>query len=234
MARTPAGSSCCARYPLPMIGWVVVAGLGALALLVLRRVFAGHPRPEVPPQVLRAREMAFLAAAADATYPAGGAIPTSGSQARVAERTDAWMAQVDPGMRLLMRLLFFLVEHATVLFPAPGRGGFRRFSSLAPHQREAALRGWATSALPPRRLVFQSLRAVVTMAYLSDAAVLREVGLAPRDVEVAPGPADLLFPPIGHGPESIRFGPEDLRDVAGPATLACDAPLDPRYAGGAS
>lgn len=213
-----------------MLAWVGIALVGVVLLLAARRVFAGYPRPAAPARVLSAGELAFLSAAADATYPAGGAISASGVEAHVAERTDAWMAEVDPGMRRLMRLLFFLVEHATVFFPAPGRGGFRRFSRLEPRQREAALRGWSASGFAPRQLVFQSLRAVLTLGYLAHPAVLRELGLAPRAIEAAPCQADLLFPPIGRGPESIRFAREDLRDVEAPATLACDAPLDPRYA----
>ncbi|MEE2679188.1 MAG: hypothetical protein VX546_11470 [Myxococcota bacterium] len=96
--------------------------------------------------------------------------------------TDRWLVRVEPRVRLLMRLLFFLVEHATLFFPAPGWGGWRRFSSLRPEQREAALEGWRTSRLGPRRLVFQALRSIVAMGYLSYPPVLRELGIAPRSI----------------------------------------------------
>ena len=209
----------------------IFLGVGAvIALLAARRVWGGYPQPAAPPRALARRELALLTAAADGVFPPGGAIAASGSDADVAERTDIWIAEVAPMMRTLMRLLFFLMEHATLIFPAPGRGGFRRFSSLDAEQREAVLRAWAESSLPPRRLVFHSLRAVLGMSYLADPSVLRDLGLAPRDVEPGYCEADLLFPPIGHGPEAIRIEPEDLRDVEAPATLACDAALDPRYA----
>lgn len=208
---------------------LISACVALVALLAARRVWLGYPVPAVPGRVLARRELGLLTAAADAVFPPGGAITASGSDADVAERTDIWIAEVAPLMRSLMRLLFFLVEHATLFFPAPGRGGFRRFSSLDAEQREAVLRGWAESSLPPRRLVFQSLRAVLSMSYLADPSVLRELGLAPRDVEPRYCEADLLFPPIGHGPDAIRIEPDDLREVEGPATLASDAPLDPRY-----
>lgn len=216
--------------------WIgVIGAIGTLLLgLIAWRGFAGYEKPAVRGRVLARRELGFLAAAADATFPAGGAITASGSDAEIPERTDAWIAEVSSEIRVLMRLLFCLVEHATLFFPAPGRGGFRRFSSLDAGQREAALRGWAESRLPPRRLVFQSLRAVLTMGYLSDASVLRELGLAPRALEPGICEADLLFPPIGHGAEAIRFQPEDLHDVEAPTQLADEAPLDPRYAEPAS
>ncbi|MBW2267791.1 MAG: hypothetical protein JRH16_04375 [Deltaproteobacteria bacterium] len=209
-------------------GLLVCAGL--VALLAARRVWVGYPPPPAHVRVLGRREFGFLTAAADTVFPPGGAISASGSDAEVAERTDVWIGEVAPFLRVLMRLLFFLVEHATLFFPAPGRRGFRRFSSLDAAQREAVMSGWAESSLGPRRLVFESLRAVLTMSYLSDPAVLRELGVAPRDIEPGYCEADLLFPPIGHGPDAIRIEPEDLRDVEAPATLACDAPLDPRYA----
>jgi hypothetical protein len=218
-----------ARYHAGMWLEALIVFGGGAALLAARRVWAGYPPPAVPSRVLARRELGALSAAADAVFPAGGAISASGSDAEVAERTDNWLAEITVSMRVLVRLLLFLVEHATLFLPAPGRGGFRRFSSLAPEQRDAVLRGWAGSGLAPRRLVFQSLRAVLTMSYLSDPSVLRELGLAPRDVEPGYCEADLLFPPIGHGPEAIRVEPADLRDVEAPAQLACDAPLDPRY-----
>lgn len=149
---------------------------------VLVRVFWGHAPPAAPLRSLSRREAAFVTSAAAAIFPAGGAVPPSGGEARVAAHTDRWLAQVEPRVRVLMRLLFFLVEHATLFFPAPGLDGFRRFSSLRPDQREAALEGWRTSRLGPRRLVFQGLRAIVTMGYLSHPPVLRELGLAPRDI----------------------------------------------------
>ena len=102
------------------------------------------------------------------------------------------------------RLLFLLVEHATLLFPAPGPRGFRRFSSLAPAQREAALDGWRTSRLFPRRLVFASLRALLTNAYVADPGVLRGLGLTPFAIDTPVCEADLLYPPIGRPPAAIR------------------------------
>lgn len=182
-----------------MLLWIL---LGALLGYAGARVFLGHP-PAQGFRVLARREVAFLNAASDAIYPPGAGLP-SGSEARVPESLDAYLEIVPPRMRRLMRLLFLLVEHATLLFPAPGSRGFRRFSSLEPEQREAALDGWRTSRLFPRRLVFASLRALLTNAYVADPGVLRGLGLTPFAIEPPVCEADLLYPPIGRPPAAIR------------------------------
>ena len=153
--------------------WLLVGGALGYAG---GRVFLGYPAAPGF-RVLARREVAFLNAAADAIYPPGAGLP-SGPEARVAESLDGYLEIVPPRMRRLMRLLFLLVEHATLLFAAPPPRGRRRFSSLAPEQRAAALDGWRTSPLFPRRLVFSSLRALLTNAYVADPAVLR--GARPR------------------------------------------------------
>jgi choline dehydrogenase-like flavoprotein len=162
-----------------MIGWLA---LGAALGWAWVRVFAGHPSPGVTLRVLSRREVALLDAAGAATFPAGGAIPPSGAEAGIASYVDRWLASVNPRMRRLMRLLFFLVEHATLFLPAPGRGGFRRFTSLRPEQQVAVLEGWRTSQWPARRLVFHSLRAILTMGFFAHPPVLRQLGLEPRKV----------------------------------------------------
>jgi hypothetical protein len=174
------------------------------------RFFAGYPRPTVPLRALAPREHATIAAAALASYPAGGAIPPSGLEAGIPQHVDRFVAAQAPGTRVLMRLLFVLVEHATILFPAPGKGGFRRFSSLDEAQQVAYLRGWQRSSLLPRRLVFVSLRAILTMGYFADPVVLRTLGLAPRAIDTPVIEADLLWPRVGAPRSAIRYRPEDL------------------------
>jgi hypothetical protein len=133
-----------------------------------------------------------------------------------------------------MRLLFFLIEHGTLLFPAPGRRGFRRFSSLPREQAAQALEGWRTSRLFPRRLVFVSLRAILTMGFFAHPPVLRQLGIAPRRIESPVCEADLLYPPIGRGPEAIPYTRADLSPPRANAPLSPDAPPHPDYAGEAA
>jgi hypothetical protein len=122
-------------------------------------------------------------------------------------------------MRRLMRLLFFLVEHSTALFAAPAPRGRRRFSSLSAEQRTAALDAWRTSGWFPRRLVFASLRALLTNAYVADPAVLQRLGLTPWAIETPVCEADLLYPPVGRPPSAIRH--------AAAGAPSDGAPLDP-------
>ena len=139
----------------------------ALALLAigLRRLGLGYPA--TPLAALARREAAFVEAAADAMFPPGGEIPESGVEAGIPGYVDRYLESLPGRQRLLIRALFLLMEQATLLFPAPGWGGWRRFSALAPAQRAAALDGWRLSRLSPRRLVFLALRSLLTMGYFS-------------------------------------------------------------------
>jgi hypothetical protein len=202
---------------------VTLLGLITLALLswALLRFAAGYGRRDPAFGQLSAREYALVCAAADAAFPPGGAIPLSGTQAGIPAHVDRYLAALPARNRLLIRLLFVLIEHATLIFKAPGWDGWRRFSALSLEQRMAVLEGWARSKFQPRRLVFQGLRAVLTMGYFARPAVLRAMGLAPLAIETPVVDADLLYPPIGQPKRAIRFGVAD-RDRAVPRT-----PLDP-------
>lgn len=213
------------------------AALVLVAALVVAgglRLLAGYPRPAVAARVLSRREMAFLASVADAMFPPGGVVPPSGTEAGISAYTDRYVGAVPARLRLLMRCLFLLVEQATLVFPAPPPRGWRRFSSLGPQQRVAVLEGWRTSRFFPRRLVFSSLRAILAMGYFSDPAVLRQLRLAPYAIETPVVEADLLYPPVGEGPQAVRFGPQDLTPPGPRPPLDLDGPLHPAYAEGAS
>lgn len=206
--------------------WVL---LGALGFVGFRRVFLGYPASPVGVKALAARELATVRAAARVIFPAGGAIEASGDSARVGQHTDRFVHAQNSSNRVLMHLLFFAVEHGTLVFPSHGPGRFRRFSDLRSDQQLAYLEGWRQSERPERRLVFMSLRAIVTMGYFADPGVLRSLGLSPREIESPVIPADLLWPAVGEHPQDIRFGPEDVVDLEPPAPLEPDAPLHPDY-----
>lgn len=190
------------------LAFAVLLGLGWV------RVFSGYPvdrRPRRPARVLSRRELATLDAVSLTLFPAGGAVPPSGTEAGVATYVDRLVAVSMPRQRMLMRALFFLVEHGTLLFPAPGGlSGMRRFSALTPEQREAVIASWQRSRLFPRRLVFITLRALCTIAYFSDPEVLRSLRLAPFAIETPVCEADTLYPRIGESVSQVRYGPADL------------------------
>jgi hypothetical protein len=208
--------------------WVWILAAFALGYAVSRMAL-GYPRPPRRYQTLLRSEVAFLAGAAEATFPAGGDIPPSGLDADLPSYTDRLLAAAHPRMRLLMHLLFFLVEHATLFFPAPGRRGWRRFSALDAGQRAAVLEGWRTSRLFPRRLVFASLRAILTMGYFAHPPVLRQLGLAPWAISTPVCEADLWYPRIGASRSSIRLTRADLTPPSDGTPIPLDAPLHPDY-----
>lgn len=207
---------------------------GLLTALVLGyavwRVALGYPNPSRRYAVLTRGEVAFVAAAAEAMYPAGGAIPSSGLDADLPGYVDRFLQASSPRIRLLLHLLLHLVEQATLLFAAPGWSGRRRFSALDEDQRVAVLDGWAGSGLFVRRLVFTSLRAVLTMGYFAHPPVLRKLGLAPFAIETPICEADLLYPRIGEDPATIALTPAELTPPSDGAPLALDAPLRSDFA----
>jgi len=212
----------------------MVCGMWVLILLIVvalgaYRFLAGYPRPPIALGALAPREYATIAAAAQASYPHGGAIVPSGLEAGIPAHVDRFVAAQPPATRLLMRLLFVLVEHASLVFPAPGYGGFRRFSGLRDEQQLAYLVGWQRSRLLPRRLVFVSLRAILTMGYFADPAVLRALGLAPRAMVTPVVAADLLWPRIGAPPSAIRYRAADLTPPSAAQPLGYEGPLHPDY-----
>jgi hypothetical protein len=178
------------------MGWWTV-GIFAGVVWLCARFALGYPPPPSSVRLLRPREYATVAAAASATFPRGGAVALSGMDADVPGHVDRFVRAQPSGSRRLMRLLFVLVEHATIVFPPVGAGARRRFSALTPPQQVAYLEGWRTSRLFLRRLVFTSLRAIVTMGYLSHADVLAALDLVPQSIEGRPTAADGLWPRIG-------------------------------------
>lgn len=197
-----------------------------LALLLLLawggvRLFGGYPAPDRTPLCLRRGEWATLEAAGETLFPAGGPVPPSGREAGVAAYVDRLVAASQPRQRLLIRLLLFLVEHATLLFPAPGLSGWRRFSSLDAGQREAVVASWQKSRLFPRRLVFTTLRAICTLGYLSDPSVQRALRVDPPEIETPVVEADLWIPRVGESRSTIALSREDLT----PETALPLAPL---------
>jgi hypothetical protein len=188
----------------------VLAALAVLATAggIAWRVWGGYGSTP-PGRALARREMATLAAAADAIFPRGGALEPSGSDAGVPAYVDRLMAAWPARQRALVRLLLFAVEHATLVLPArAGVRGQRRFSAQPPAAREAWLESWRTSRHFARRLVFTSLRALATLGYLADPAVQRALGFAPRPIDAAEEcDADRLYPRVGASCGTLRTAP---------------------------
>ncbi len=211
-----------------MFGWIAITVLLGTGVY---RVTCRYPRPVRRYRSLMRGEAAFIGAVAEAMFPAGGAIPESGLEADVPGYVDRLIAASHPRIRLLMHLLIFLVEHATLIFPAKGRGGMRRFSSLRGDQQVAVLDAWSDSSLFLRRLAFVSLRSMLTMGYFNYPPVARRLGVAPLAIEPPVCEADLLYPAVGALPASIRYTQADVNaPIDAGVPLALDAPLHPAFA----
>ncbi len=206
--------------------WVVLALVG----IAVWRLVWGYP-PHSHAALTRA-DAAFVAGASEAMFPAGGEIPESGVDAGIPQYLDTYVATVPPRQRVLMHALFFLMEHATVFFPAPPPRGWRRFSALSAEQQRVVLEGWRTSSLAPRRLVFMALRSLLTMGYFACPSVMRRLDLHPAAIDTPVVEADLLYPPVGRPRSEVRYGPGDLTHER-PGPLGPDAPVHPDYRGDA-
>jgi hypothetical protein len=174
-----------------------------LGLLGLWRVLSGYPPDPAPRAVLARREVAFVQAAAEALFPPSDELPLSGAQADLPGYADGYLAVLPPRQRGLVRALFALFEHSTLIWPARGGSGFKRFSSLSPEQRLAVLRGWERSRSRLRRMCLTALKAVLILGYVGHRESLAALGLAPWRIESPRIAADFLYPPIGQGPDRL-------------------------------
>jgi hypothetical protein len=169
----------------------------AVGFLVYRRLLAGYSKADRHFVFLRRREETFLAATAEVLFPTTDALPLSGGEADLPGYADQYLQALPVRQRNLVRALFVLFEQGTLIWPAPGRGGFKRFSSLSPHQRLAVLRNWESSGLYLRRMCLTALKAVLILGYVGHPQSLSALGLAPWKIESPRVEADFLYPPIG-------------------------------------
>ncbi len=146
--------------------------LAALAFVVWRG-FLGYPPKNSNYQYLSAAEAAFLDAANEVIFPAGGAIEASYIDAQVTQYTNDYLGWHTRRNRLLMHALFYLLEHATLLFVP----SLQRMSSLPLAAREKYMKSWESSDIYLKRLVFTSLRSILTMAYCAHPTVEKQMGI---------------------------------------------------------
>jgi hypothetical protein len=195
-----------------------------LAVFAARRVWLGYPATGAEFAVLAPREEAFLQAAAEALFPPHADLPVSGGQADLPGYADRYLAVLPRRQRTLIRALFALFEHATLLWPGKGRGGFKRFSALSPEQRLGVLRDWQSSSLALRRLCLTALKAILILGYVGHPESLAALELAPWKIDSPRVEADFLYPPIGgHRDQISRVGePLETAPTAPPLVPGLD------------
>ena len=74
-------------------------------------------------------------------------------------------------------------------------------------------------------VVFVSLRAILTMGYFADPAVLRALGIAPRAFTTPVCEADLLWPRVGQPRSTIRHSAGDVTPPGTPVPLGYEGEL---------
>jgi hypothetical protein len=134
-------------------------------------------------KTLSAREAALLGAVADSFFPPGGPIPVSGTRAGVVEYFDRYVGRSGGRQAFLMRLLFLFTDLSPIAFGKVRK----RFTELSRPQRIAHLHEAFVSSIYFRRVSFISLRALMTMAYLSNDEVARHLRMHHHPDPFAPG-----------------------------------------------
>jgi hypothetical protein len=127
-----------------------------------------------PLQVLSPVEVKIVAALGQTMYPREGGIPIDAAQARAIEYVDAWLAAIPTRERALVRLMFVMFEVSMPLF---GPSRTKTFTRADPRAQYEYLTAWETSRFYFRRASMYGLRSVFALAYLSDADVLRRIGV---------------------------------------------------------
>ena len=126
-------------------------------------------------RMLSKREQALLAAVGDAFFPPDGPIPVSGVEAGVVAYFDRYLGRSQRMTRVLMRLLFVFLD----LSPLPFGPRRRRFVDLDQAERIRMLDEMFTNRISFRRVSFTSIRALMTMAYLSNPQVAEAMTMTP-------------------------------------------------------
>lgn len=158
-----------------LITWAfcLAAALACAALLIRARRAPAASRAKPPYAGLTGREQEIVAACADALFPPDGPIPLSGTDAGLVRYIDRYVGRMPASQQRLMRLLFQAVEHSPALF-GPTRA---RFTRLTATERVAVLEAMSRSRIYFRRVMFLSLRTMLTMGYLAHPEVARRIGV---------------------------------------------------------
>jgi hypothetical protein len=127
-------------------------------------------------QVLTGREAAVVRALAQALFPEGDRALASIEDAQVVRYLDDLLAHAPRREQLLIRGLFAMFE---VQLLALNGTQPKRFSKATLAEQQRNLRGWETSSLYHRRLVFQSMRALFFWAYIDNTVVESQLGIPP-------------------------------------------------------
>lgn len=117
-----------------------------------------------------------LDALAMTVFPAGGAIPYSGRDTQVAEYVLEHLRKIPRQESELIVLIFLLYEHVLPKLLAKGW----TFSSMVESQRVEMLEHLHNSPFFPLRFLNITVRMFLSLGYMADERVLREMGFFKR------------------------------------------------------
>lgn len=152
--------------------WITTIIVLFAAVMVVRRAFLGYATPSENYENISNAEVAMLEAVSEVMFPKGGDIDASWAEADVIRYVDQYFGQHSTKNRVLMHLLLYLIEHATILFVP----SWKRLSDLDAQRRYKYIDEWEHSNLYLKRMVFTSLRAILCMAYCAHPLVEKQMG----------------------------------------------------------
>jgi len=202
----------------------------ALVVVAYRRLASGYPPAPPGLAILHRGEARFVESAAEVLFPGGAGLSVAGVDAHLPHYVDRHLAALPRSKRLQIRALFAVCEHLTLVFPGDEPGGRRRFSTLSTASRSSVLGRLSMHPNSLVRTLFMALRAVLVLGYLGHPANLRDLGVAPFEIEPAVSDAELLFPRIGGLVSSIRYELEDRTESDQLAPLDPHGPRHRAYA----
>jgi hypothetical protein len=112
-----------------------------------------------------------MAGAAEALFPLNEFGAPDFHSTDLVARTQTYLGELPGKERRLLYLLFLFVELFAALVT------LRRFSRLPVERRVQLVRTWRASQFFPLRVIGDSVKAVLTMIYMSHADVLRHIGM---------------------------------------------------------
>ena len=149
---------------------VLAGGVAAGSLLVGGGTFVLSSRPAPGAVVLSEGELAVIEQAARVLFPPG-IFPVSGGDGQTAPAVDGLLAEViDPPAVVPFRSMLAALEWGTLI----SRG--TRFSELTEEEAAHVIDVWASENPAPRRVAFDSLQALLSMAFLRRPAVIEAIG----------------------------------------------------------
>jgi hypothetical protein len=202
----------------------------ALVVVSYQRFISSYPQAPPGLGVLHRGEAAFVESAAEVLFPGGPDLSVAGVDAHLPHYVDRHIAALPRTQRFLIRALFFAFEHLTLVLPGDEPNGRRRFSKLSAASRDSVLGRLANHSNPLFRTLFMALRAVLVLGYLGHPANLRDLGVAPFEIETGVSDAELLFPRIGGLVSSIAFELSDRTDPVAAGPIDPDGPRHRAYA----